>query len=102
VQVGPDLLGHGLVDGVADQQVAELVAGLGGQAGRGRPQELAPHQPAQPLRHLLPGARRRQPGHGVALERLPDDGRALQHVPVATVQPVEAGPDQRLDGRGRR
>jgi hypothetical protein len=99
VQVGPDLLGHALVDGVADQQVPELVAGLGGQAGRGGAQELAPHQPAQTLGDLGPGVRRGQGGHRVLLERLPDDRGPLQHVPVAAVQPVQAGRDQRLDGR---
>jgi len=100
VQLHPGLLGHGRVDGVADQQVAELVAGLGGQPGRGRAQELAPHQPAQPGRHLGPGAGRRQLGHRVALEGLADHRGPLQQVPVAAVQPVETGRDQRLDGRG--
>ena len=55
VELGPDALGHGLVDGVADQQVAELVAGLALAAGRGGAQQLAPDQPPQPLQDLGPG-----------------------------------------------
>jgi hypothetical protein len=66
--------------------VPELVAGLGGQAGRGGAQELAPDQPAEALGDLGPGVRRGRGGHRVLLERLPDDRGPLQHVPVAAVQ----------------
>ena len=62
VRVGPrSPCRHGLVGGVTDQQVAELVAGLGGQAwpGPSAGTRAAPAR-AQPLRHLVPGGRRRQ------------------------------------------
>ena len=99
VQLGPKLLGHRPVDGVADEDVHEPEAVLAGEVRRLRTHEVPPDRTEQMSARLRPFVRWKQGGDGAAVKHRPLDRRPLQQVSLGRREPVEAGGEQRLDRR---
>ncbi len=99
VQLGPGLLGQRVVGGVADELVAELEAVAAAEGGLGRAQQLLADQGQQVGVGRGPGRLGGEGEHGRPVEGLAHDRRAVQQGPLLAGQPVQAGGQQRLDGR---
>jgi hypothetical protein len=97
VQLRAGGLGHSVVGGVPDQQVAEAEAVLARQLRPIRANELLAHECGQPRRHLaLAGA---EGLDTAAVEDLSLDGAALEHPPLGRLKLVEPGRKQRPQRR---
>ena len=99
VELGSGLLGERVVGGVADQEVAEaecLLVGVGRLVGA---DQLLPDEREEMGGDVVALGRRRQLLHGAAVEDLPFDGAAADHVALARAEPVEPGLQERLDRR---
>ena len=97
VQLRPRRLGESVVGGIADQEVAEAEAVLTRELRGVGADQLAAHERGQPRRHLR--LLRAERLDGAAVEDLALDRAALEHPPLAGVELVEAGGEQRLQGR---
>ena len=99
VELGSRPLGERVVRGVPDQEVAEAVGLLVGVDGLVRADQLLPHEREEMGGDVVALARRRELLHRPAVEDLPFDGAAADHVPLARAEPVEPGLQERLDRR---
>ena len=97
VEVGAGRLGQRLVGGVADQQVAEAEAVLARELRPVRPDQLLADERGQARGDL--GLLGRECLHGAAVEDLALDRAALEHAPLARLELVEPGREQRLQRR---
>ena len=100
VEVGARPLRDPGVGGVPDQGVPEAEAVLAGDARDGRLDELAADEAEQRRPEgLVPAV---EGGHGAGPELLADDGRPLEHLPLAGIEAVEPSGEERLDRRRQR
>ena len=99
VELGSRSLGERVVGGVTDEEVAEAVCLLVGVDGLVRADQLLPHEREEMGGDVVALGRRRELLHRPAVEDLPFDGTAADHVPLARAEPVEPGLQERLDRR---
>ena len=97
VQLRPGGFGEGVVGGVADQQVAEAEAVLACELRLVGSDQLPADERGQAWRHLR--LLRCERLHGAAVEDLALDRAPLEHPPLARVELVEAGGEQRPQAR---
>ena len=102
VELGSRLLGERVVGGVADQKVAEAECLLVGVGRLVRADHLLADEREEVGGDVVALGRRRELLHGAAVEDLPLDGTAADHVALAGPEPVEPRLQERLDRRRHR
>jgi len=90
VKLSPRRFRQGLVRGVTDQDVVESERSLVRKCGLGRLDELLVHQDQERAPHVVSRLRRRELGHGTAMEDLPLDRPTLDHGTLLRSEPLEA------------
>ena len=99
VQSGAELLRHRVVRGVADQDVAEAKAVVGGEEGAIGAEELLANEAQEMHADAFPHVDGEELRDRAAVEQPPFDGCSREYVPLLLVQPVDPGRQERLDRR---
>ena len=99
VHLGSGPLGHRLVRGIADQDVAEAEAIVAGEGRSVGADQLLPHEGHQMASDARPGVLWQQRGHRATMEHAALDGGHFDQRSLLRLEAVDARREQRLDRR---
>ena len=99
VEIGPEFLRHGCIRDVSDQHVVETEAVVALVKRPVGPQHLLARQGEEDAAQPVRAGRRQQLRDRAAMEQPPLHRSALEHRPFSGFEPVDAGGEERLDGR---
>ena len=99
VEIGAELLRHGCIRDVSDQDVVEAEAVVALVERPVRPEQLLARQGEEDAAQPVRAVRRQELRDRAAVEQPPLDRSALEHRPLTRLEPVDAGREERLNRR---